>query len=203
MIFRNKFTKLSIITIVLALFASNMVLSAKAEGEIQVFDGQISSSRILRGDTFHIHATIVNLGNLTIIVQSLNAFFKNSDNIKRFDVLYTERPDYDHRSLDPGQSLTVTLMDTIRNAEGDYNLTIYFVATDPYSSDEPPGVEPIDAPALNFTITDTYSVSVYNRSSASGVVAGIGYTFLGAVGLVALYLLYNWFKERRLKKKYE
>ncbi|MHA1400617.1 MAG: hypothetical protein ACTSQE_09735 [Candidatus Heimdallarchaeaceae archaeon] len=184
--------------LLLMLSITSFAFSVKAENEIQAYDGQISETNILRNSNVNIYATLVNLGNKTILVHSLNAEFINADGLTKYNKLYTVKYDQDYRELNPGESITGTLNIKVTNAEGSYNVSIFFKATDVYSADNPLG----EAPILNYTTGNIITVKVYDRANATGIVAGIGFTFLGIVGVVTLFILYGWIKERMTKKKY-
>ncbi|MHA1866662.1 MAG: hypothetical protein ACTSVB_09410 [Candidatus Heimdallarchaeaceae archaeon] len=185
--------------IIVGLCISSFVFSVRAENEIQVYDDQITDTKIYRNSIINVFATIVNLGNKTILVHSLNAEFINADGLSKYNKLYSEKYDTDHRELGAGESLTGTLRFKVVNAEGTYNVSIFFKATDVYSEDNPLG----EAPILNYTTGKIFSVKVYEQTNASGIIAGISFTFLGIVGVIVLFIFYGWIKERITKKKYE
>jgi len=167
---------------------------------IQTFDASISSKKIIRGSIVDIYATVANMGDKEFDVVSLNAYFQHYQNISRFDKTYTVKFDYDHRTVKPNETLTGTLRAKITNAEAKYNVTIYFVIEDTYNSTSVEGENV--APARNFYVATNITVEVIEVATPSEVVLGIGLTFTALVGIMALYIIFNWLKEKLKKRKY-
>ena len=71
--------------IIVGLCISSFVFSVRAENEIQVYDDQITDTKIYRNSIINVFATIVNLGNKTILVHSLNAEFINADGLSKIN----------------------------------------------------------------------------------------------------------------------
>jgi hypothetical protein len=164
---------------------------------IQAFNGNISDTSIIRGDTIYFHATLANLGDQSVTVISLNAEFVHSEGNRQFNREYTVEFDRDHRSIGPEDSFTATMEEVITNAEATYNVSIYFVAENVY--DETSEFGP---PALNYTAVEEVIVSVIDLGGSSNVIIGIGITF-GLIVLVVIgIIIYGWLKEKLVKRKY-
>ena len=164
---------------------------------IQAFNGNISSTYIIRGDTISFYGTVLNYGDLNATILSFNANLDHLEGNNRFDRHYSVSIDADHRNLGPGESFTGTLRDEITNPESSYNVTIYFVVEDVYDADTEFG-----APAWNFTAAENIIVTVIDVSSSSGVIIGIGVTFAVIVAIIIIVILYGWLKEKFSKRKH-
>ena len=164
---------------------------------IQAFNGNISDTSIIRGDTINFHATLANLGDLSLNVVSLNAEFVHTEGIRQFNRRYTVEFDRDHRSIGPGDSFTATLEEIITNAEASYNVTIFFVAENVYDQ-----TSEFVPPALNYTAVEDILVSIVDLGSSSKVIIGIGVTFGVIVLIVIGIIIYGWLKEKISKRKY-
>jgi hypothetical protein len=166
---------------------------------IQAFNGNISSTYIVRGDTISFYGTVLNYGDLNSTILSFNAEFRHltePDN-KRFYRHYSVSIDADHRNLGPGESFTGTLRDEITNPESTYNVSVYFVVEDVYDADTEFG-----APAWNFTAAENIIVTVIDITSPSGIILGVGVTFAVIVVIVVIVILYGWLKERFTRRKH-
>ncbi|MCG3225788.1 MAG: hypothetical protein H7645_02635 [Candidatus Heimdallarchaeota archaeon] len=164
---------------------------------IQAFNGNMSDTSIIRGDTIYFYATLANLGDQSVTVISLNAEFVHAENSTQFNRRYTVEFDRDHRSIGPEDSFTATMEEVITNAEASYYVSIFFVAENVYdeSSDFGP-------PALNYTAVEDVLVSVVDLGSSSNVIIGIGITFGVIVLIVIGIIVYGWLKEKLSKRKY-
>ncbi|MCG3220011.1 MAG: hypothetical protein H7641_01415 [Candidatus Heimdallarchaeota archaeon] len=164
---------------------------------IQAFNGNMSDTSIIRGDTIYFHATLANLGDESVTVISLNVVFVHLEGISQFNKKYSVEFDRDHRSIGPEDSFTATMEEIITNAEASYNVSIYFVAENVY--DETSDFGP---PALNYTAIEDVLVSVVDLGSSSNVIIGIGITFGVIVLIVIGIIVYGWLKEKLSKRKY-
>ncbi|NPD87926.1 MAG: hypothetical protein HGN29_04335 [Asgard group archaeon] len=164
---------------------------------IQAFNGNMSDTSIIRGETIYFHATLANLGDQSVTVISLNAEFVHTENSSQFNSEYSVEFDRDHRSIGPEDSFTATMEEIIINAEASYTVSIYFVAENVY--DETSEFGP---PALNFTAVEGVLVSVIDLGSSSNVIIGIGVTFGVIVIIVIGIIIYGWLKEKLSKRKY-
>ncbi|MCG3223345.1 MAG: hypothetical protein H7647_02680, partial [Candidatus Heimdallarchaeota archaeon] len=79
-------------------------------GYIQAFDGGISKENLVRGEKVNVFATLANFGDLSLDVVSLTAYFKHMDGNERFDYNYTINFDQNHRTLEPGDTFTGTIV---------------------------------------------------------------------------------------------
>lgn len=170
-------------------------VNALQEELIIVIDGSISETVITRGSVVNFHGTATNLGNDSVEILSLNADFIHSENRSQYDITYTVGLDLDHRTIGPKETYTATLQAEITNNEATYNVSIYFVIANPYNST----VGPV---ARDFYLINDLEVRVLAKTSSSGAVLLIGTIFAIGIGIVALYLIYGWLKERRATKKY-
>ncbi len=170
-------------------------VSALQDELIIVMDGSISQTVITRGSIVNFHGTVTNLGNDSVEILSFNADFIHYENITQYDVTYTVGLDLDHRTIGPKETYTATLQAEITNNEAKYKVSIYFVIGNPYNST----VGPV---ARDFYLINDLEVKVLAKSSSSGAVLLIGTIFAIGIGIVALYLIYGWLKERRATKKY-
>ena len=164
---------------------------------IQAFNGNISSTYIVRGDTISFYGTVLNYGDLNATILSFNAIFIHLEGNNRFDRHYSVNIDADHRNLGPGESFTGTLRDEVTNPESTYNVSIYFVVEDVYDAETEFG-----APAWNFTAAENIIVTVIDITSPSGIIVGVGVTFAVIVVIVVVIILYGWLKERFTKRKH-
>ena len=164
---------------------------------IQAFNGNISSTYIVRGDTISFYGTVLNYGDLNATMLSFNAVFVHQEGNSRFNRIYSVSIDADHRNLGPGESFTGTLKDEITNPESTYNVSVYFVVEDVYDADTEFG-----APAWNFTAAENIIVKVIDVTSPSGVILGVGITFAVIVVTVIIIILYGWLKEKFTKRKH-
>jgi len=164
---------------------------------IQAFNGNISTTYIVRGSTISFYGTVLNYGNLNASVLSFNAEFIHLEGNNRFNRHYSVTIDDDHRNLGPGESFTGTLRDEITNPESTYNVSIYFVVEDVYDETTEFG-----APAWNFTAAENIIVTVIDISSPSGIILGVGITFGVSVLIIVVIILYGWLKEKFAKRKY-
>ncbi|MHA1952579.1 MAG: hypothetical protein ACXAAM_01370 [Candidatus Heimdallarchaeaceae archaeon] len=164
---------------------------------IQAFNGNMSDTSIIRGDTIYFHATLANLGEQSVTVISLNAEFVHAEGNSQFNRRYRVEFDRDHRSIGPEDSFTATMEEIITNAEASYNVTIYFVAENVYDESSEFG-----PPALNYTAVEDIRVSVVDLGSSSNVIIGIGITFGAIVLIVVGIIIYGWLKEKLSKRKY-
>ena len=164
---------------------------------IQAFNGNISTTYIVRGHTISFYGTVLNYGNLNATILSFNAEFIHLEGNNRFNRHYSVRIDEDHKNLGPGESFTGTLRDEITNPESTYNVSIYFVVEDVYDAQTEFG-----APAWNFTAAENIIVTVVDITSPSGIILGVGITFGVGVLIVIVIILYGWLKERLAKRKY-
>lgn len=162
---------------------------------IIVMDGSISETVITRGSVVNFYGTVTNLGNDSVEILSLNADFIHYENITQYDITYTVGLDLDHRTIGPKETYTATLQAEITNYEAIYNVSIYFIIGNPYNST----VGPV---ARDFYLINDLEVRVLAKTSSSGAVLLIGTIFAIGIGIVALYLIYGWLKERRATKKY-
>ena len=168
-------------------------------GYIQAVDGGISEENLVRGEKVNIFASLANFGDLSLDVVSLTAHFKHLDGNVRFDYNYTINFDYNHRTLEPGDIFTGTIVAEVVNIEAKYNLSIYFIAEDVYESDSEFG-----AAAIPFIAAENITVSVVDLgSSSSGTIIGIGITFTVIVLSLIGLIFYGWLKERLAKRKYK
>lgn len=196
----KKYVKIIGLWILLSVVYSTLVTNVWAQSyPIQVYNGTMSSTRIIRGTTVNIYATIVNLGDQDFNVISLNAEFKHSENLTRFDKTYTTKFDYDHRLLKPNETLTGTLRAEITNPEATYIVSIYFRAEDVYNSSNPIG----QAPYRDFYVAENITVKVIDYAEISNVVFGIGVAFSIGVGLVIVFLIFSWLKDKIKSRKYK
>ncbi len=164
---------------------------------IQAFNGNMSDTSIIRGDTIYFHATLANLGDQSVTVISLNAEFVHTENSTQFNRRYTVEFDRDHRSIGPEDSFTATMEEVITNAEASYYVSIFFVAENVYDESSEFG-----PPALNYTAVEDVLVSVVDLGSSSNVIIGIGVTFGVIVLIVIGIIVYGWLKEKLSKRKY-
>jgi hypothetical protein len=164
---------------------------------IQAFNGNISSTFIIRGDTISFYGTVLNYGDLNATILSFNAEFIHLEGNNRFNRHYSVNIDADHRILGPGESFTGTLKDEITNPESTYNVTIYFVVEDVYDAETEFG-----APAWNFTAAENIRVTIIDITRTSGVILGVGITFVVIVVIVVIVILYGWLKERFARRKH-
>ncbi|MFW9851344.1 MAG: hypothetical protein ACFFDS_00190 [Candidatus Thorarchaeota archaeon] len=164
---------------------------------IQAFNGNISSTYIVRGETISFYGTVLNYGDLNATILSFNAEFIHLEGNNRFNRHYSVSIDADHRNLGPRESFTGTLRDEITNPESTYNVSVYFVVEDVYDADTEFG-----APAWNFTAAENIIVTVIDITSPSGIIVGIGVTFGVIVAIVVVIILYGWLKERFTKRKH-
>ncbi len=196
---RSRIIKSSEVLLLILLMFVTFGSTVHAKGnEIQVYDAQLSEKVILKNTVVDIYATLANLGNKSILVHSLNAEFIAVNASVKNDRVYTHIYDKDHREIGPGDSITGSMKIKVVNPEGTYNVRIFFKATDVYSSDNPLG----EAPVLNYTTCYNVTVKIYDKANITGIVAGIGFTFMGIVGVLGLVLFYGWIKDRINKKKY-
>ncbi|MHA1686622.1 MAG: hypothetical protein ACTSYD_09500 [Candidatus Heimdallarchaeaceae archaeon] len=187
-------------SILLLVLSSTLVTNVWAQSyPIQVYNGELSSTRIIRGTKVDIYATIVNLGDKDFAVISLNAEFKHIENLTRFDKTYSVAFDYDHRTLKPNESLTGTLKAEITNPEATYNVSIYFRAEDVYNTSNPIG----EAAYRDFYVASNITVQVIDYAEISNVVFGVGVAFSIGVALVVLFLIYSWLKDKIKSRKYK
>jgi len=164
---------------------------------IQAFNGNVSTTYIVRGDSINFFATIANFGNQNVTVLSLNAVFVHLEGTSRFNRKYTVEFDINHRTIGQDESFTGTLREEIDNQEAKYNVTIYFVAENVYDT-----TSELGSPALNYTAAANITVRVVDFGRASNVILGIGIAFAITVVVVILIILYGWLKERFSKRKY-
>ncbi len=164
---------------------------------IQAFNGNISTTYIVRGDTISFYGTVLNYGDLNATILSFNAEFIHLEGNNRFNRHYSVGIDADHRNLGPRESFTGTLRDEITNPESTYNVSVYFVVEDVYDADTEFG-----APAWNFTAAENIIVTVIDITSPSGIILGVGVTFVVIVVIVVIIILYGWLKERSAKRKH-
>ena len=164
---------------------------------IQAFNGNVSTTYIIRGEAINFFATIANFGQEVVTVLSLNAVFAHLEGTSRFNRRYTVEFDRNHRTIGPGESFTGTLREKIDNQEAQYNVSIYFVAENVYDTESELG-----APALNYTAAFNITVRVVDFGSSSNIILGIGITFALVVVVVILIILYGWLRERLSKRKY-
>ncbi len=164
---------------------------------IQAFNGNISSTYIVRGDTISFYGTVLNYGDLNATILSFNAEFVHQEENDRFNRHYSVSIDADHRNLGPGESFTGTLRDEITNPQSSYNVTIYFVVEDVYDASTEFG-----APAWNFTAAENIAVTVIDITSPSGIIIGVGVSFAVIVVVIVIFILYGWLKERFTKRKH-
>lgn len=168
-------------------------------GYIQTISGGISEENLVRGQKVNIFATLANFGDLSLDVISLTAHFKHLDGNVRFNYNYTIDFDYNHRTLEPGETFTGTIVAEVVNIEAKYNLSIYFKAEDVYDSTSEFG-----AAAIDFIAAENITVSVVDLgSSSSGTIIGIGITFTIIVLALIGLIFYGWLKERLAKRKYK
>ena len=170
-------------------------VNALQEELIIVMDGSISETVITRGSVVNFHGTAINLGNDSVEILSLNADFIHYENITQYNINYTVGLDLDHRTIGPKETYTATLQAEITNYEAKYKVSIYFVIANPYNST----VGPV---ARDFYLINDLNVTVLAKTSSSGPVLLIGTIFAIGIGIVVLYLIYGWLKERRATKKY-
>lgn len=164
---------------------------------IQAFNGNISDTSIIRGDTIYFHATLANLGDQEVTVISLTVDFVHVENITRFNRRYVLEFDRDHRTIGPEDSFTATMEEIITNSEASYNVSVYFVAENIYDESSEFG-----PPALNYIAVEDVLVSVVDLGTSSSVIIGIGITFGIIVLLIIGVILYGWLKEKLSKRKY-
>jgi hypothetical protein len=164
---------------------------------IQAFNGNVSTTYIIRGEAINFFATIANFGDQDVTVLSLNAVFVHLEGTSRFNRRYSVEFDRNHRTIGPGESFTGTLREKIDNQEAQYNVSIYFVAEDVYDT-----TNELGAPALNYTAAFNITVRVVDFGSASNIILGIGISFALVVVVVILIILYGWLRERLSKRKY-
>lgn len=168
-------------------------------GYIQAVDGGISGEHLVRGEKVNIFATLANFGDLSLDVNSLTAHFKHMDGNVRFDYNYTINFDSNHRTLEPGETFTGTIVAEVVNIEAKYNLTIFFKADDVYNAPNELG-----ASSIEFIAAENITVSVVDLgSSSSGTIIGIGITFTIIVLALIGLIFYGWLKEKLAKRKYK
>lgn len=208
----NEIMKKTCLTIVLLLFIvvpftnasmaeNNTPIPAYNQVEqsnvIQAFNGNISTTYIVRGHTISFYGTVLNYGDLNATILSFNAEFIHLEGNNRFNRHYSVSIDEDHRNLGPRESFTGTLRDEITNPESKYNVSIYFVVEDVYDETTEFG-----APAWNFTAAENIVVTVVDITSPSGIILGVGITFGVGVLIIVVIILYGWLKEKFTKRKY-
>ncbi|MHA2358472.1 MAG: hypothetical protein ACXABK_06870 [Candidatus Heimdallarchaeaceae archaeon] len=170
---------------------------AQTDELIQAFNGNVSTTYVIRGEAINFFATIANFGEEEVTVLSLNAVFIHLEGLRRFNRRYTVEFDRDHRTIGPHESFTGTLREKIANPEAQYNVSIYFVAENVYDT-----TNELGAPALNYTAAFNITVRVVDFGSSSNVILGIGISFAIAVVVVIIIILYGWLRERMSKRKY-
>jgi hypothetical protein len=164
---------------------------------IQAFNGNISDTSIVRGDTIYFYATLANLGDQEVTVVSLNVDFVHAEGDKRFNKRYRVEFDRDYRTIGPEDSFTATMEEVITNSEASYNVSVYFVAENIYDESSEFG-----PPALNYTAVEDLLVSVVDLGTSSNVIIGIGITF-GVIVLVIIgIIIFGWLREKLSKRKY-
>ncbi|MHA1199194.1 MAG: hypothetical protein ACTSQF_07575 [Candidatus Heimdallarchaeaceae archaeon] len=186
-----------LIFLALALNPVTRLTQAQSGEYIAAFNGRMSDTQIVRNEVISIYATIVNFGDQTIKVESLEAEFVHLGGNSRLNITYTQKFDEDHNSLEPGASLTGTIRAEIINAESDYNVTISFWAVDEYH----PHPE-IGAYGRKYIAAENITVSIIDYGGPSNVIIGIGIAFAVAVGGVIVFILYGWIKDKLKKRKY-
>ena len=190
--------KVSTLTIfmILAFNSASRVARAQSDQYIAAFNGRMSDTYIVRYQTIHIHATLVNFGDQEMEVESLRADFVHLEGNNKFNRTYIYRFDTDHNTIDPGASLTGTINTEITNPEAGYNVTIYFKALDVYHPHE------LGAFNVKYIAAENITVAIVDFGGASNVIMGIGIAFAAAVGGVILFIIYGWIKDKRAKRKY-
>ena len=164
---------------------------------IQAFNGNISDTSIIRGDTVYFYATLANLGDQEVTVLYLTVDFVHAEGNKRFNKQYRLEFDRDHRTIGPEDSFTATMEEVITNSEASYNVSVYFVAENIYDESSEFG-----PPALNYTAVEDLLVSVVDLGTSSNVIIGIGITF-GVIVLVIIgIIVFGWLREKLSKRKY-
>ncbi len=195
---QNKNT-LKIFSIIFMLFASNMFIhSTKAAvNEIEAYDGVLSKTNIVRGEEVNFFATLVNIGNESFEVISINVMFVNINGSERYNSNYSRNFNTYHRTLDAQESMTATLKAKITNVPSYYNVSIFFVAEDIYNANNPLSPLPNDY----FAVKDVV-VRVIDMRSSSGIVLGIGIGFVSIVGVTVLVLIGSYIKNKLKEKRY-
>lgn len=196
----KKFWAKTSVFLLLAIFMLNPhsnVARAQTEQYIGAFNGRISETYITRNTRVTIQATIVNFGDLEIEVISFNVDFIHLGGNDRFNITYTVNYDFDHRTLEPGASLTGTLREEITSPEADYNVSIYFTALDTYHPHDTFGPSAVD-----YIAAENITVSVVDFSGPSNIIIGIGLAFAAGVGIVVIVIIYGWLKEKLTKRRY-
>ncbi len=186
--------------LLLAVFMLNPhanVSRAQSDQYIGAFNGRMSTTSIIRNSRVTIQATLVNFGDLDIEVVSFNAEFVHTGGNDRFNTTYTISYDAYHRTIEPGDSITGTLREEITSPEAEYNVTIYFEATDSYHPHDQFGAIPIA-----YIAAENITVSVVDFGGPSNIIIGVGLAFAGIVGIVVIVIIYGWLKEKLAKRKY-
>ena len=131
------------------------------------------------------------------LIPSFNVDFIHLGGNDRFNTTYSVNYDFDHRTLEPGASLTGTLREEITSPEADYNVSIYFKALDAYHPHETFGPS-----ARDYIAAENITVSVVDFGGPSNIILGIGLTFAAGVGIVVIVIIYGWLKEKLTKRRY-
>ncbi|MBY8999437.1 MAG: hypothetical protein KGD64_00820 [Candidatus Heimdallarchaeota archaeon] len=178
-------------------YQNNQVI--EQDGYIQAFEGGISSTNLVRGESVNIFATLGNFGDLSVTVVSLTAHFEHMDGNIRFNENYSVSFDQNYRTLESGDTFTGSIVADVQNIEAKYNLTIYFTAENSYEA-----ASELGPPARDFIAAENITVSVVDLSSnSSGTIIGIGIVFVVIVLALIGLIFYGWLKEKLGKRKYK